>query len=183
MRVLVVCTANICRSPVAEAMLRREAEQRGVAAEVTSAGVRARAGDPAADGSFQAVAALGLVLDSHRSRAATDDLAAAADLVLAMEAGHVIDLAGRQPQLFPRAFTLREIVARARDVGPRGDTPVDQWLASLNDGRRAADLFGATHLDVADPYGGSRRDYDRCVAELGQLTAELATALWGPTGT
>jgi protein-tyrosine-phosphatase len=85
--ILIVCYGNICRSPTAEALLRRELERAALASQwsVSSAGVRALEGYPAAPGAVQAAAAAGLGLDTHRSRRLTPEMAAAADLIVAMD--------------------------------------------------------------------------------------------------
>ena len=85
--ILIVCYGNICRSPTAEALLRRELERAALASrwKVSSAGVRAMEGYPAAPGALQAAAAKGLTLDAHRSRRLTAEMAAAADLIVALD--------------------------------------------------------------------------------------------------
>ena len=179
-RILVVCTANICRSPMAEVLLRHAAHQRGIDATVASAGVRARGGLCASEGSAAAMSALGHRLDDHRSRAVDDAIVDAADLVVAMEARHVVDLVGGRADRFARTFTLRELVERAHRAGERGERPLQDWLDEVGAGRHAAALVGAAGLDVDDPYGGAPDDYRRCAAELVGLVGRLADELWGP---
>ena len=178
--ILVVCTANTCRSPMAEAFLRREAARRGVEAEVGSAGIAADGGDPPQGGSVRALARLGLDIAPHRSRGASHRVVDAADLVLTMEVAHLRELVADDPAHFPRTFTLREIVRRARVAGPRGEATLAEWLAALGTGRRAADLLGATDLDVVDPIGRPDAEYQRCAAEIEELCGALAGFLWGP---
>ena len=90
-RILFVCTGNTCRSPLAEAIARRELERRGREGEVRvgSAGVAATQGQPASEGSRIVAQEEGLDLDGHRSRLLTRELASEADLILAMSGGHV----------------------------------------------------------------------------------------------
>lgn len=85
--VLVVCYGNICRSPMAEALLRRELQQAGMASEVevSSAGVRAQEGHPAAAGARAAAAAHGIDLESHVAQRLTADMALQADAIIAMD--------------------------------------------------------------------------------------------------
>lgn len=83
--VLVVCTGNICRSPIAQAWL---ASQLHGAADVQSAGTSALVGSPADPSAVQVCRDAGLDLASHRARQITPELLRAANLVLVMESGH-----------------------------------------------------------------------------------------------
>jgi protein-tyrosine phosphatase len=178
-QLLVVCTANICRSPMAERFLRRAAATRGIDATVTSAGMLTN-GVPASPGAVAALAAYGLDLTDHHSRRLDAAMIESADLVVTMEAIHVRDAAVLAPKRFPAIYTLREILRRSAEVGPRGRRTIDEWLVELGAGRRAADLLRADELDVTDPYGGQIEHYVATAAELATLTEALADALWGP---
>jgi protein-tyrosine phosphatase len=95
-RLLFVCTGNTCRSPMAEAIARRRGEDLGYSGlEVGSAGVAAFPGSPASGGALRAAELHGLDLSGHRATLLTAELAADADLILAMSPSHlmrVIDL-------------------------------------------------------------------------------------------
>lgn len=85
-----MCTGNTCRSPLAEALARRELESRGWShVEVGSAGTSALGGEPASPGSIQAAAAQGLDLTSHESRRLDSAMVHASDVVLTMSTSHV----------------------------------------------------------------------------------------------
>jgi protein-tyrosine-phosphatase len=87
MQVVFICTGNTCRSPLAEALMRRALEARGHGTvAVSSAGVGATDGAPASEGALLVGLENGLDLSQHRARLLTRDLAAGADLVLAMSA-------------------------------------------------------------------------------------------------
>ncbi|HET8724076.1 MAG TPA: low molecular weight protein-tyrosine-phosphatase [Anaeromyxobacteraceae bacterium] len=86
-RVLVVCVGNICRSPMAEAMLRARLGRRP-RFEVSSAGVGALVGYPADPFAVELMRERGLDIAAHRARQVTPELVAAHDLVLVMEKGH-----------------------------------------------------------------------------------------------
>jgi protein-tyrosine-phosphatase len=89
-RLLFVCTGNTCRSPLAEALARREIDRRGwTSVEVASAGTSAWPGSPASEGSMRAAARHGLDLGDHRSRPLTLELIDWADVVLTMSASHL----------------------------------------------------------------------------------------------
>lgn len=176
--ILVVCTGNICRSPVAEVLLADRLARRGLAARVHSAGLLGP-GNPAADYSRAVATAAGLDLSGHRSRRLAPELLAGADLVLGMAAEHAREAVVMAPEAFGRIFTLGELVRRGEAIGPRKptETPAD-WLARAHMGRTPYDLIAAAASDdVADPIGRNRRAYDAMMRHLDDLTTRLVDLL------
>jgi protein-tyrosine phosphatase len=159
---------------MAEALLRSTLAARGVEATVASAGLF-RGGVPASPGSVKAMARRGIDLDGHRSRTVTGDLLAEADLVLGMARLHVREAVVAVPEVWPRAFTLKELVRRGSEAGRRpAEEPLADWLARVHDGRRRADLIGDDPADdVADPVGGPDRLYLETADELEDLVGRL----------
>ncbi len=101
--VLFVCTGNTCRSPLAEALCKKLlADRIGCGVEeladrgyvITSAGLAAVRGEPAAAEAVTVADELGADLSGHSSRPATPDLLAQADVVVGMTAGHLHTVAG-----------------------------------------------------------------------------------------
>ncbi|HZZ86345.1 MAG TPA: low molecular weight protein-tyrosine-phosphatase [Anaeromyxobacteraceae bacterium] len=85
-RLLTVCIGNICRSPMAEALLRAHLAAHGRhEATVQSAGLAALVGRPADPVAQALMAARGLDLSQHRARQLTPALVTASDLVLVMD--------------------------------------------------------------------------------------------------
>ena len=90
-RLLFVCTGNTCRSPMAEVIARRRAEELGwEGLEVRSAGISASAGAHASEGAVRAAARRGLDLSGHRSTPLGDEEAEWADLILVMAPSHLM---------------------------------------------------------------------------------------------
>lgn len=77
-----VCLGNICRSPMAEFMLRDAAANAGVNIEVESAGVSAEVGRPATREAREVLAEIGVSGEGHVARMLTEQMLADADLVL-----------------------------------------------------------------------------------------------------
>ena len=182
--VLLLCSANQCRSPMAEALLRRRLADAGIPGTVTSAGLYP-SGNPATAEAVQVMAARGLDIEAHRSTHVEPEIIGAADLVLGMAREHVREAAVLDPTALARTFTLKELVAAGGRVGPRrpGET-LEAWLARVTVGRRRQALLGAGHdetLDVADPVGLSRADYERTADELEELLDGLVALVW-PAG-
>ncbi len=96
-RVLIVCVGNICRSPMAEAMLRARIRHRP-AFQVSSAGVGALVGHPADPLAVELMSARGIDITGHRARQVTPEMLAGVDLVLVMEQGHQDEVHRMSPQ-------------------------------------------------------------------------------------
>ncbi len=178
--VLFVCTGNLCRSSSAALLLRQQLGDAG-GAEVTvhSAGtVGADFGPP--HPLVQEGRAFGIDLAAHVPRTVDPGMIQAADLVVGMTREHLRETVVAFPPSFPRTFTLREIVRRGLDIGPRGaDEDLGAWLARLHDGRLRADLMGESpDDDVLDPMGGKPDDYRRMLTEVAELTQTLRNLAW-----
>jgi protein-tyrosine-phosphatase len=108
--VLLVCTANICRSPVAVALLTQRLKEENLKGwTVSSAGTWAQKGLPASPNSVAVMAERGLDLTDHVSRPVEPVLMEAADLVLCMELGHVEALQTEFPLHAHKVFTLSQM--------------------------------------------------------------------------
>lgn len=179
--ILVLCTGNRCRSPIAEVLLRHRLDQLGVDARVSSAG-ELPGGVPAEGGSVRAMAARGLDLGSHRSRAFTAKHLDAADLIIAMARRHVREAVLLHPEAWPRTFTLKELVRRGAACGPRlASQSLAEWLAEVHAGRRTADLLGDDPVDdVEDPIGAADHVYEATAAELDELIGRLVDLAFPP---
>ncbi len=137
--ILVACTANICRSPMAAAIMRRRIAELGLEDQIAvfSAGVWAEEGHGASPNAVTTIADRGMDLTGHRSRLLTPALLAEADLVLVMEEAHRRSLFHLAPQHLSKVYLLTEMSGR--------------------------------HTDVADPYGGPAEGYARTANELERL--------------
>ena len=136
MKVLFVCSGNTCRSPLAEGLARKRAQERGIANVVfMSAGTGALDGGGASEGAILVGLERGIDLSTHRTRALTPAVLAEADLVLAMGPHH-----------------LDAVLA----MTPTDKIHLLDHFASL----------GATAEPINDPFGGSLDMYRETAAEL-----------------
>lgn len=149
-RLLFVCTGNTCRSPLAEALAREGARERGwTHLEVRSAGVAAADGAPASDGSIGVARRHGLDLRNHRSQGLTAELADGADLILAMSPGHLLRL--EELDATPRTALL-DAFARGAEVGHGG-------------------------VGIPDPFGGDDRAYEAAYEAIAAAVARVLDRL------
>jgi protein-tyrosine phosphatase len=169
---------------MAEALLtdclqRRAAPGSGPAASVRSGGMldNGQASPPEV---ITAMASRGLDISAHRSRRVTAEDLERADLTLAMAREHLRHAVVTAPAVWPRAFTLRELVRRGGAIGcrPPGES-LAGWLARAHDSRERAALLGdSPDDDVADPIGGPQHGYGETAATLSALLDRLAGLCW-----
>ena len=176
--ILVVCTANQCRSPMGEAILRRRLAERGLSANIGSAGFLP-GGAPATNDAIATMAEDGLDITAHRSRTVSPEVAGAAELIVTMTRQHVAELAMVAPEAWARAFPLPDLVRRADGAGRRlPDQSLPAWVATLGRGRTPGEILaGRPGDDIDDPIGRPRRAYQRTARTLDELLTRLATLL------
>jgi protein-tyrosine phosphatase len=127
-----------------------------------------------------AAAPFGVDLSGHVSTELSADDLSAADAVVTMSRQHLREIVLLDPDVWPRAFTLPELVRRGEGVGPRvaGQT-MREWFDRVHEGRERKDMIGTVRRDdVADPYGGPDAGYRRMAAVLAELTERLGLLLW-----
>jgi protein-tyrosine phosphatase len=187
-QVLVVCTGNICRSPMAEGFLRDLFELRADRAEpiaVSSAGTSAWDGSRATREAITAAAEREADIGGHRARHLSAHHIEQADLVLGMTTEHAASAMELVPKAAPRTFTLKELV-QLLEAPPEGDDPKGPNAERLRANvRRADDLridgfqLNRYDLDVVDPIGLSVDTYRAVAWELDQLCTRLVDGLLG----
>jgi protein-tyrosine-phosphatase len=179
--VLVVCTANIARSPLAAALLARELGDEVV---VGSAGTRARPGYEAAPESLRLARERGLDLTDHRSRLVSPDLLTPAELILTMSERQRDAVTPQAPRLAGRVFTLREFdrltAVVDADAGPEGTVPerLAWWREQAHLARPAAPRASEAE-DVRDPMGRSPETWLRTGGLLDELTTRIGGRIRG----
>ncbi len=190
---LVVCTANVARSPLLAARLQLVADERlgAGAVDIASAGVEADFGAPAAAGSRTVGDRWERSLDDHQAVPISYLDLPAIPLILTMERAHRRALIQRHAELAARTFTVREfhgiVVALWQDEVPPAlpvATPGDararlEALAELADQHRPRRLLRRAP-DVPDPVRQGQPVYDGLGEEFTRMAEQLATPLFGP---
>jgi len=187
-QVLLVCTGNICRSPMAEALLRSTLQRRlgDAAPAVASAGTIARDRAPAMPEAVEAAAELGVDVSSHSARRLRPEDIRGADLIVGMATEHLEDVQALVPEAESRTFTLKELVRLLEDTDPRpaDATASDGGLAgAVSDAHRrrtgSPAISDEDQDDVMDPLGLSLHGYRVVASELEDLCERLASGLYG----
>jgi protein-tyrosine phosphatase len=140
--IIIICTGNTCRSPMAEGILKSLLEERGVAdIRVTSAGIGAMDGLPATPFAIEAARAWNVDISGHLSRQLTKRLIAEADLILAMSREHVEFVARQDRNAMKKTFLIKGFPA--------------SYLPSQE--------------SVRDPIGGTLDEYNQTFMELDEV--------------
>jgi protein-tyrosine phosphatase len=139
-RICFVCSGNICRSPTAEAVMRRLLDEAGLAdrVEVDSAGTGDwHVGDPADRRALAVMKGAGYHADGHRARQFRPGWLAERDLVVALDRGHLSELTAMDPQSDANVTLLGRFVDGA---GEDVDVP-DPYYGDVSDYENALDLI------------------------------------------
>lgn len=183
-RVLFVCTGNICRSAIAEQVLRARYESDQVV--FTSAGTGALVGAAMPEQAAEISRRLGGIPDAHSGRQLTKPIVADSDLVIALTREHRSEIVRTHPRANRYTFTLREFArvleSYTRDEDAKSFTRRATLAETLRSGiPLIASQRGYTDApptpdddDVIDPYRRPQEIYDRAGAEISEAIDRIA---------
>lgn len=136
--ILIVCTGNICRSSMAEGMLKKFLiENNLIDFNVISAGTNVYYSEPATKEAIIAASEIGVDIKNHKSQPITEEIIKNSDLILTMTENHKDKIFRMFPEAKNKTFTLKEYVDN-----------------DLND------------INVDDPWGYSLDIYKKCAKEI-----------------
>jgi protein-tyrosine-phosphatase len=143
-KILMVCAGNICRSPMAEYLLKKRLKENGLSnqvLEVRSAGTKTYNGTFAGDQTIYVMQARGLDISRHRTRVVDEEIMGWADLVLCMEGEQRDSLHQAYPQAKDKVHLITDYCGGAGDI--------------------------------SDPTGRPTAAYEECAKKLEELTQAL----------
>ncbi|WP_394550946.1 low molecular weight phosphatase family protein [Agromyces sp. MMS24-JH15] len=185
LRVLVVCTGNICRSPIAERVLGARLAAAGIDAVVTSAGTGAYPGQSMTPEAAERVRRLGADPTGHGARQLTERSVAEADLVLTATTDHRAAAVTLVPRAVRRIFTLREFagLAAIAELPGSGDAgaPADprEVIEAVAAARGLRVPVGPGADDVVDPFRCDAAVYDEAAARIDEAVDAAVRAFTG----
>jgi protein-tyrosine-phosphatase len=144
--IVTVCTANVCRSPMAEALLRhalRAQPEPLKSWKICSAGVAARHGDHVSENSVIALKKVGIDIKNHTSQPLTRELIDEATVILCMTESHRAMIQFNFDPVPHHVYLFREFMPRAADK------------------------------EIGDPYGGPLTEYEACRDEMVEAIPSL----------
>ena len=179
--VLMVCTGNICRSPLAEQLLRAQAAAANLPITVTSAGTGAMVGREMTSQAAELSAQYGAVSTDHAPTQLNESVIAGADLILTATREHRAAVVSMSPKAIRRTFTLTQFARLAPTLVALSSEPLaspvelvetpQAHLKSLLTHAAVARYLvsppaNPTDEDVTDPYKQSQSVYDEVAAEI-----------------
>jgi protein-tyrosine phosphatase len=173
-RLLYVCTANQCRSPIAEALTGRLVRT-GLSA--ASAGFL-EGGYRAPEAAQHAAAGLGLDLSAHRSRTLAKTDVDQADAVLCMTREHARRIVAAWPEAWPRVATVKQFSRWLVDEDVARGLALGEWMDGRSRNRSRDEIVGRSDADdIVDPMGRSARVWRRSVDDIRRSVEVIAERL------
>jgi protein-tyrosine-phosphatase len=152
-KVMFICTANLCRSPIAEVLFRQWLQRHSVAGDwqVFSCGTWAQDGTFVSAQVQHSMLDMGIDMTQHRSRSVTGELLAESDLVLCMTRSHREALHAEFPQFAGRIRMLSEMVGENFDVADVGELVSSGYVRVAKELTSIIENAGERVLNILQP--------------------------------
>lgn len=137
MKIMFICTGNICRSAMAHRMLEKRAKELNKNIEVYSSGIWAQNGDIPTYEGIETMKNYGIDLRTHRATNIRNSNIEKMDVILCATLNHKRNVLSMYPELKDKVFTMKEYVG-----------------------------FPANDLDISDPWGYGLDVYKKCAKEI-----------------
>jgi protein-tyrosine phosphatase len=186
--ILVVCTGNVCRSPLAQLLLRARLGPLLPELAVSSVGTAALVGEPMTAQGQLVARRLGVDPAAHLARQLDPAELSSAALVLTMTREHRRAVVSASPGCVRRAFTLPEFarllerVAVAWSPGSETEPRFADIVEAAASTRGSVRPAAPDDDDIVDPFGRSDAVYDRSARQIERAVAAIADALSRITG-
>lgn len=150
MKIMFICTGNICRSAMAEGMMKKKIEDRKIEVDVYSCGIYAETGDYATYNAIEAVKEYGVDISSHRATNIRESRIEEMDLILCATVSHRQSVLYLYPGLEGKVYTMKEYAG------------IDE---------------NGKDLDIRDPWGYDENVYCRCALEIEDCLEKIVDKL------
>jgi protein-tyrosine phosphatase len=183
--ILIVCTGNVCRSPIAEGALKRELRRRfaDAAPDVCSAGIAGWEGSRATPEAIRVAAERDIDITDHLARKLRPEMIREADLILAMASDHRDGIITADRTAPGRTFTLKELVRLAERMPQAaegsGASTLRLRISQADALRRSGFRGNPTDEDIPDPLGMPVETFRAVAWEIDDWCARLVTGLFG----
>ncbi len=145
MKIMFICTGNICRSAMAHAMLKQKAKEKNKKIDVYSCGVFARNGEKSTEEAIQVLKTIyNIDLTQHRATYIEDSQIKQMDVILCATTAHKKNVLNMYPQLEGKVFTMKEYAN-----------------------------YPKNNQDIKDPWGCSYEIYEKCAKEINECLDKI----------
>lgn len=152
-RILFLCTANRCRSPLAEQLMRRIIQEQGLRALISSAGLLPGGFRTPPTGIAVALRN-GLDLSRHRSVRVSTRLVEVSDIILTMSRAHAREVVALNPESWPRVYPLKHFTRMLASANLPRRAYLRDGATLLGETRERSSILGNPQVDtVRDPMG------------------------------
>ncbi|MEI6591327.1 MAG: low molecular weight phosphatase family protein [Actinomycetes bacterium] len=190
-RVLIVCTGNICRSPLAEQLLRLETAKAGLTSQLLfeSAGTRAEVGQSTNPDSLKSALTRSIEPFNIVARQITQDMVNSSELVLTATTEHRGDVVRLVAGANRKTFTIKEFARILEFLADDNEHLEENDRTAMKSAANLADIIALASQyrgfarpaiegdDIIDPWGRTREVFDAVTDELILASQKLIRAL------